>query len=384
MQFLPVFLNLRSGTVALVGSGAAAMSKMRLLTSAGASVRWYALTHAAAGALAAAERSSRVEFVGSDPLQADFGEFIAVVAAGGGPLDAQVAQRARERNIPVNVVDRPDLSSFIFPAIVDRGEVVVAIGTAGASPVLARRLRERIETVLPARIGDLAALMGRFRAQFARSRHASRSLREFWESVVDGPIGAAALAGRCKEAEAALVRAIRSTRAPQAKSGAIFLVGAGPGDPDLLTLRALQALQGADLVFYDQRITSAILDRARREAKRIAGGKAGGDRSVNQNEIAAHLLAAARDGLNVVWLTGGAGVFGNEALDYLARARARVTLIPGVAGYIEGTLPANAAYETTRKPRPGRGGFQTRPGSADETPEMSSGSSTRRAGLFVM
>jgi uroporphyrin-III C-methyltransferase/precorrin-2 dehydrogenase/sirohydrochlorin ferrochelatase len=210
MQLLPVFLNLRSGTVALVGSGAAAMSKLRLLTSAGASVRWYALTHAAAGALAAADRSSRIELVGSDPLQADFGEFIAVVAAGGGPLDAHVAQ-PHERNIPVNVVDRPDLSSFIFPAIVDRGEVVVAIGTGNASPVLAP-LRERMKrccrTHRPRRAHGPVSRAVRSVAPPSRSRN--------WESVVDGPIGAAALAGRCKEAEAALVHAIRGTRAPRA------------------------------------------------------------------------------------------------------------------------------------------------------------------------
>src|SRR5439155_16673385 len=119
---------------------------------------------------------------------------------------AQVAARARAKSVPVNVVDRPDLSTFIFPAIVDRGEVVVAIGTGGASPVLARRLRERIEALLPARIGDFAALMGRFRAQFAQNRHPSWSARGFWESVVDGPIGAAVLAGRGREAEAALAR----------------------------------------------------------------------------------------------------------------------------------------------------------------------------------
>src|SRR6516165_2044723 len=267
MRFLPVFLDLSVGTVALVGNGAAARSKLRLLRSAGANVRWYGGEHAtAAQALAADVVSSRVEVVAADPLQADFSEFIAVVAASGGALDAQVAERARQRQIPVNVVDRPDLSTFIFPAIVDRGEVIVAIGTGGASPVLARRLRERIEALLPARLGELAALLRRFRAQFAQARHASCSLRGFWESVVDGPIGAAVLAGRGKEAEAALARAIEGTRTAQAQSGAMFLVGAGPGEPDLLTLRALQALQGADLIFYDELVSPEILDRARREA----------------------------------------------------------------------------------------------------------------------
>jgi uroporphyrin-III C-methyltransferase/precorrin-2 dehydrogenase/sirohydrochlorin ferrochelatase len=119
-----------------------------------------------------------------------------------------VAARARARNIPVNVVDRPDLSTFVFPAVVDRGEVVVAIGTGGASPVLARRVREWVEAVLPARIGELASLMRRYREHFAAVRHKSVSPRRFWERVIDGPIGQALLAGRSHAAEAALTRAI--------------------------------------------------------------------------------------------------------------------------------------------------------------------------------
>jgi uroporphyrin-III C-methyltransferase/precorrin-2 dehydrogenase/sirohydrochlorin ferrochelatase len=332
MRFLPVFLDLRVGTVALVGNGAAARSKLRLLRSAGANVRWYGGEHAAgAEAPAAHWGSSRVEVVAADPLQADLGGFIAVVAASGKALDAQVAQRARQRKIPVNVVDRPDLSTFIFPAIVDRGEVVVAIGTGGASPVLARRLRERIEALLPARLGDLAALLGRFRAQFAQARHSSCSLRGFWESVVDGPIGAAVLAGRGKEAEAALARAIQETRTAQVESGAMFLVGAGPGDPDLLTLRALQALQGADLVFYDELVSREILDRARREAKLVCVGTRRGAQVIKRNEIGRRSAMAAREGLQVVWLKGGDGAFAIEDLDYFGRAGVRVIVVPGVA-----------------------------------------------------
>jgi uroporphyrin-III C-methyltransferase/precorrin-2 dehydrogenase/sirohydrochlorin ferrochelatase len=327
MRFLPVFLDVRSGTVALVGDGVAAMSKLQLLQSAGANVRWYAGAHVSgAHTLAGHAPSSRVEVTKADSLQADFSQFIAVVAASGGPLDALIAQRARRANIPVNVVDRPELSTFIFPAIVDRGEVVVAIGTGGASPVLARRLRERIEAVLPARIGELAALLGRFRARFAQARHASWSLRGFWESVIDGPIGAAALAGRCKEAEVALASAIENARVAQAKSGTVFLVGAGPGDPDLLTVRALHALQNADVVFYDEFVTSEILDRARRDAKRVFVGKSGGAHAVDR------AVASAREGLNVVWIKRGNGEFGREVLDYFVRAAVQIILVPGVAG----------------------------------------------------
>jgi uroporphyrin-III C-methyltransferase/precorrin-2 dehydrogenase/sirohydrochlorin ferrochelatase len=338
MRFLPVFLDVSVGTVALVGNGTAARSKLRLLRSAGANVRWYGGERAAAAEGRAADAgSSRVEVVAADPLQADFGELIAVVAASGEALDAQVAERARKRKIPVNVVDRPDLSTFIFPAIVDRGEVVVAIGTGGDSPVLARRLRERIEALLPARIGELAALLGRVRRPFAQARHASCSLRGFWENVVDGPIGAAVLAGRGKEAEAALSRALEGTRTAQAPSGAVFLVGAGPGDPDLLTLRALQALQGADLVFYDELVSPEILERARREAKLVFAGTRGSARAITRDQIARRSATAAREGLQVVWLKGGDGAFAIEELDSITRAGVRVIIVPGV-------IPERAAH----------------------------------------
>jgi uroporphyrin-III C-methyltransferase/precorrin-2 dehydrogenase/sirohydrochlorin ferrochelatase len=334
MRFLPVFLDLTLGTVALIGSGPAALNKLRLLRSAGANVRWFSTdADVAEEALLVSARPRQLEISFSDPLHASFSEFIAVVAAAGGSLDQEIAARARAANIPINVVDRPDLSTFIFPAIIDRGEVVVAIGTGGASPVLARRLRERIEALLPARIGDLAELMGRFRDRFARTHHPSQSLRRFWESVVGGPIGAAALSGRRRDAEAALIRAIESSSEPQENSGIVYIVGAGPGDPDLLTLRALQALQGADIIFYDELVTSEILDRARREAKRIFVGKRRGQTSIGQDEINHSLAEAARQGLNVVRLKGGDPFIfgrGGEELDYLRRADVPVVVVPGV------------------------------------------------------
>ena len=356
MHFMPVFLDLKAGTVALMGAGPAALSKLRLLQSAGANVRWYSSNaDVAEEALLANACPRQLEISFADPLHADISQFIAVVAAAGGSLDEDIAARARTANVPVNVVDRPELSSFIFPAIVDRGEVVVAIGTGGASPVLARRLRERIEALVPARIGDLAELMGRFRERFARTRHSSQSLRRFWEKVVDGPIGAAALSGRVRDAETALVRAIEKSYEPQESSGIVHLVGAGPGDPDLLTLRALQALQGADIVFYDELVTPEILDRARRDAERIFVGKRRGQPGMAQHEINARLAEAARKGRNVVRLkSGDPFIFGRggEELDYLRRARVPVVVIPGVTAALgcaaEVGLPLTLRNEASR------------------------------------
>ena len=167
MRFLPLFLDTAAGAFILVGSGEPALGKLRLLRAAGAYVRWFSRDTDIAEELLTLPARGRLEISVGDPLKTDLSDVVAVVSAAGDPIDAQIAQRARARRIPVNVVDRPELSTFIFPAIVDRGEVVVAIGTGGASPVLARRLRELIETLLPARIGDLAALIGRHRGRFA-------------------------------------------------------------------------------------------------------------------------------------------------------------------------------------------------------------------------
>jgi len=358
MRFLPVFLDLDSGMVALVGSGAAALNKLRLLRAAGANVRWYSSSaDVAEEVLLASLPSGRLEVSFSDPLQADYSEFVAVVSAAGGALDEGVSARARARNIPVNVVDRPDLSTFVVPAVVDRGDVVVAIGTGGASPVLARRVRAFIEAVLPARIGELAALLRRHRERFAAVRHKSVSPRRFWERVVDGPIAQAALAGRTQAAEAALTRAISESARPQqgGQDGIVYLVGAGPGDPDLLTLRALQVLQNADVVLYDDLVGEAVLDRARRDAERVFVGKRKGQSGIGQDEINRRMVEAARRGHTVVRLKGGDPFIfgrGGEELAHLRQANIATVVVPGVTAALgcaaEAGLPLTYRNEATR------------------------------------
>jgi uroporphyrin-III C-methyltransferase/precorrin-2 dehydrogenase/sirohydrochlorin ferrochelatase len=335
MRFLPLFLDLKAGVIAVVGNSAAAHNKVRLLHCAGAHVRWFSnRADVAEDVLLATRGTGSLQLSLADVLDANFSEFSAVVSAAGCPIDEAVARRARSAGVPVNVVDRAELSTFIFPAIVDRGDVVVAIGTGGASPVLARRLRAQIEALLPARIGELAALMSRYRAPFAALRHPALSARRFWERVVDGPIAKAALAGRTREAEAALSAAVQAAaQPPQARIGTVFLVGAGPGDPDLLTLRALQALQGADIVFYDELVTPGILDRARRDADRVFVGKRRGEPGIGQDGINRKITQAARSGLTVVRLKGGDPfVFGRggEELEHLRQANVPVVVVPGV------------------------------------------------------
>jgi uroporphyrin-III C-methyltransferase/precorrin-2 dehydrogenase/sirohydrochlorin ferrochelatase len=356
MRFLPLFLDVSAGKVALIGSTPAALNKLRLLRAAGADVRWYSeIIDVAEEMLLASAPPGRLELSLSDPRLVNFREFRMVVAATGTPLDDEVAALARAGNVPVNVVDRPELSSFIFPAIIDRGEVVVAIGTGGASPVLARRLRERIEAMLPARIGELATLLRRYRGRLADGRNGAQRVRRFWEQAVDGRVGAAVVAGRGREAEAALIRDIANIGKESQPTGTVHLVGAGPGDPDLLTLRALHALQGADIVFYDELVTPGILDRARRDAERVFVGKRHGVPGVGQDEINRRLRDAARDGRNVVRLKGGDPfVFGRggEELDYLRRSDVPVIVVPGITAALgcaaEAGLPLTLRNEATR------------------------------------
>src|SRR6266516_3194075 len=250
MRFLPVFLDLQAGPVLLIGAGELARAKLRLLAAARARIRWYATdgNHDVNG-LDPAD-AARIEFARGDPLTADLAGVIAILCAGAGDIGVAMSVRAKSVGLPVNVMDDLVHSSFVFPAIVDRGDVVVAVGTGGASPVVARRVRERIEAVLPARIGDLASFIGGFRKSIHARIPEFALRRRFWERVIDGPIGALVLAGRKAEAEAALKQiddhaALAGGEQGKA-AGHITLVGAGPGDPDLLTVKALRALQDAD------------------------------------------------------------------------------------------------------------------------------------------
>jgi uroporphyrin-III C-methyltransferase/precorrin-2 dehydrogenase/sirohydrochlorin ferrochelatase len=348
MKWLPVFLDVRRGPVLLVGGGELARAKLRILLAAQAEVRWHATDgdHDLAGLDTMA--AERITFDTQDPTRIDLGGVIAVLCAGAGDVGLAVAARARALGVPVNVMDELAHSTFIFPAIVDRGDVVVAIGTGGASPVVARRVRERIEALLPSRIGDLAAFIGQWR-QSINARIAQASLRRrFWERVVDGPIGTAVLAGHGHEAEAAL----RAISDPSVFAGAtrgdvkghVTLVGAGPGDPDLLTVKALRALQDADVVFYDELVSPEILDRIRRDAARVPVGRRIGKPGIGQDAVNRLLIEAAREGRRAVRLKGGDGyVFGRggEEVNALRDAGVSYTVVPGITA----ALGAAAEFE---------------------------------------
>jgi uroporphyrin-III C-methyltransferase/precorrin-2 dehydrogenase/sirohydrochlorin ferrochelatase len=337
MRFLPIFLDLRSGPVLLVGSGELVRAKLRLLLAAGASVRWHATDGDYGVSGLDAADAARIERAEGDPSACDLSGVIAVLCAGAGEFGPAISARARAVGLPVNVMDDLVHSTFIFPAIVDRGDVVVAVGTGGASPVVARRVRERIELMLPARIGDLATFIGRWRKSI-HGRIAEFPLRRrFWERVVDGPIGVLVLAGRNDEAEASL----KNIADPSAFAGGqagkvngkVTLVGAGPGDPDLLTIKALRALQDADVIFYDELVSPEVLDRARRDAARVPVGRRVGKPGIGQDAINKLLIDAAQSGHRAVRLKGGDPfVFGRggEEVEALREAGVAYSVIPGI------------------------------------------------------
>src|SRR6202140_77595 len=349
MRFLPVFLDLQAGPMLLIGAGELARAKLRLLAAAGARIRWYATdgNHDLSG-LEPAD-AARIELAQGDPLAADLSGVIAILCAGAGVIGPKMSARAKAAGLPVNVMDDLSHSTFIFPAIVDRGEVVVAIGTGGASPVVARRVRERIEAMLPARIGDLATFIGRWRKTIHGRIPEFPLRRRFWERGVDGPIGALVLAGRSEEAEAALKdisdpTAFAGASASGAAEGSVTLVGAGPGDPDLLTIKALRALQDADVGFYDELVSPEILDRARRDASRIAVGRRVGKPGIGQDAINRLMIKAAKSGQRAVRLKGGDPfVFGRggEEIEALRKADVAYSVVPGITA----GLGASAQFE---------------------------------------
>ncbi len=338
MRFLPVFLDLQSGKVLLVGAGDLARAKLRLLAAAGARVRWFATDgHHDVSGLDDAD-VARIELAHGDPLAADLSGVIAILCAGAGDVGVAMSVRAKAVGLPVNVMDDLVHSTFIFPAIVDRGDVIVAVGTGGASPVVARRVRERIEAMLPARIGDLAGLIGDFRKSISARIPEFALRRRFWERVIDGPIGALVLDGRKAEAETALQEiadpsAFAGAQAQGKVEGRVTLVGAGPGDPDLLTIKALRALQDADIVFHDELVSSEILDRARRDAARVAVGRRVGKPGIGLDAVNKLLIDAARSGQRAVRLKGGDPfVFGRggEEIEALRKAGVAYSVVPGI------------------------------------------------------
>jgi uroporphyrin-III C-methyltransferase / precorrin-2 dehydrogenase / sirohydrochlorin ferrochelatase len=330
MRYFPVFADLDGADVLVAGGGEQAAQKVRLLARSGARIA--VVAEAVCDELAAqAERGAidllRRAFRANDVR----GRRLVYVATGDRTRDAAVSRAAQARGVPVNVVDAPELSTFITPALVDRSPVTVAIGTEGAAPVLAREIRARIEAMLPANLGALAARAQALRERVAETVTDPRARRCLWERLLQGPFRRAVLAGAQDEAERILADELEVGQ--RQRTGRVALVGCGPGDPDLLTLKALQRMQEADVLVIDRLVDHRILEYARRDAERIFVGKDPHGASTPQAEIDRILVREAKAGKVVARLKGGDPfIFGRaaEEMSALQRAGVPVEVVPGV------------------------------------------------------
>jgi len=330
MDYLPIFFDVRDQPCLVVGGGEVAARKSALLLRAGARLTVLAPSlHPAFGAdLAASRITHRAAGFRDEDLD---GFILAIAATDDDAVNRAVAAAAKLRRIPVNVVDQPALCSFIMPSIIDRAPVIVAVSSGGASPVLARLLRARLETLIPAGYGRLAALAAVFRDQ-VKARFKPTERRRFWERVLQGPIAELVFAGREDAARKALRETIEDTRVA-AGGGEVSLIGAGPGDPDLLTFRALRLMQRADVVVYDRLVSQPVLDLVRREAERIYAGKERAKHALPQEDINHLLIRLAKEGKRVVRLKGGDPFIfgrGGEELDTLAAEGIPFQVVPGI------------------------------------------------------
>jgi uroporphyrin-III C-methyltransferase/precorrin-2 dehydrogenase/sirohydrochlorin ferrochelatase len=332
MQHFPAFFALQGRSVLVVGGGATACRKARLLADAGAAV--LVVAPRLGPEMAALAEAGLVDHRPQPFAPEDLdGQTLVIAATGIAATDAEVSQAAQARGLPVNVVDAPALSSFIMPALVRRDPVTVAISTGGAAPVLARAIRARLEALLPANLGRLARFADSFRGAVKATHDSESERRRFWERFFASPVAAAVLDGDERWARERMLDTVNRRPGEEESGGSVALVGAGPGDPELLTLRAVRLLEEADVIVHDRLVGPQILDRARRDATRIDVGKRRGAAAKSQDEINALLLAEARAGNRVVRLKGGDPfVFGRggEEADYLTRHGVRVTVVPGI------------------------------------------------------
>ncbi len=333
--YFAAFLNLSGKQGIVVGGGAVAANKTETLLRSGVRVTVVApelCPRLAELTLLGAIRHEAKRFQPGDLAAAE----VVIAATDDASVNEAVSGAARALRIPVNVADNAALSSFIMPALVDRAPVQIAISTGGASPVLARKLRAMIETAVPHAFGRLAALVADFRKASKRRYPDPAARRRFWERVVDGPVAEMVLAGRERPALEALERELKEEPERETPAGMVYLVGAGPGNPDLLTLRALRVLQLADVVLYDDRVSPAIVELARREAERLRVGKGSGLHSLKEDQIIERLVKLAREGKRVVHLGEGDASRpgrGSEEIEALARHGIAFEVVPGVAAH---------------------------------------------------
>ena len=331
MEYFPIFLDLRDQPVLIVGGGALAARRCAAVTEAGGQVRVIADVLSEGF-----EDCHDFEHLAREFAPDDLdGARLVFVATDDEALNEKVSGLARERGIPVNVADRQSLCSFIMPSIVNRSPVVVAVSSGGAAPVLSRLLRAKLETRIPSRFGQLAAFTGSWRQRIKQAIPDATRRRRFWERVTDGPVGEYVLAGQTDDARRLLEEILAAERSGAAAPnlGEVYLVGGGPGDPDLLTFRALRLMQQADVVLHDRLVPEVILDLVRRDAERVFVGKRRGEHALPQEAISQLLVDLTRQGKRVLRLKGGDPFTfgrGGEEIEHLAGHGIPFQVVPGI------------------------------------------------------
>ncbi len=331
MQALPIFFNIKNRHCVVIGGGDVAMRKVSMLLKASAAITLYSPTicHELQD-LVTAQKIKHVQ-TNFEPNQLA-GACMVIAATDDEAVNIAVSIAAKAQNIPVNVVDAPDLCTFTMGSIIDRSPVVIAISSEGNAPVLARYIRAKIETMLPATYGRIADIAGEFREQVKAKFGTTQARRIFWEGILQGPVVERVLSGQEQAARELLQNILNDTDAT-ANKGEVFLVGGGPGDPDLLTFRALRLMQQCDVCVYDKLVSPEVMELVRRDAELIFVGKSRDQHTMPQEEINELLAKLALQGKRVLRLKGGDPFIfgrGGEEIETLMQHGVPFQVVPGI------------------------------------------------------
>lgn len=332
MRYFPVFIDTQTMQVLVVGAGEVAARKLELILKSEASVTvvapWMCDT------VKSYANNPRVTLVERPFADDDLNDINMVfVATNDGAVNEYVHDQARARGVLVNVVDNTPLCQFITPSIIDRSPIVIAMSSGGVAPVLLRYLRQKLETVIPGNIARLGAFSEKFREKVKATLSGVTARRYFWEDVLDGDIAEMVEKGQDDKAQQAFLEALDAAKEEKKTQGQVYLVGAGPGDPDLLTFRALRLMQKADVVVYDRLVSPAILELVRRDAEKIYVGKAKSNHTLPQEQINSLMVDEAKKGNRVVRLKGGDPFIfgrGGEEIEELIAANIDFQVVPGI------------------------------------------------------
>jgi len=332
MDYFPLFLDARKLNVLIVGAGEVAARKLELIMKTPATITvvapWVCDT---VKQLAQNEKVTLIEreFENSDLTHKD----MVFIATDKGDVNQHIHDLARANKVLVNVVDNTPLCQFITPSIVDRSPIVIAMSSGGVAPVLLRYLRQKLETVLPANLSRLGAFSEKFREKVKQTLNGVTARRYFWEDVLDGDIAEMVEKGQDNKADDAFELALQAAAQDKKVEGQVYLVGAGPGDPDLLTFRALRLMQKADVVVYDRLVSPQILELVRRDAEKIYVGKAKSNHTLPQDDINQLMVDEAKKGNRVVRLKGGDPFIfgrGGEEIQTLIQHGIDFQVVPGI------------------------------------------------------